>query len=338
VLTPPDGLPDDVLVRVLGDGWRLAVASIDYRAVGFGSHHWEVVDLGESRWFVTVDELEARRHSATEPVGAAFQRLRAALRTAVALRGTGCSFVVAPTATVDGAPLIQIDARFAVALYPYIDGQSFAWGEFSSPAHRRGVLDLIVDLHEAPRASARHALVDDFAIPRRDELELGFHPSHDLRESGPFASRTSALILDNATRIQQLLGYYDDLVNETRRRSRPTVLTHGEPHPGNTMLTSDGWMLIDWDTVLVAPPERDLWSLDPGDGSIIEAYVQATGTTPLPPMLALYRLRWDLTDIALFVSRLRGQHAGSSDDEMSWDNLRSLVSDLPAAPTAWAWP
>ena len=30
------------------------------------------------------------------------------------------------------------------------------------------------------------------------------------------------------------------------------VLTHGEPHPGNTMRTVDGWRLIDWDTALVA--------------------------------------------------------------------------------------
>ena len=60
-------------------------------------------------------------------------------------------------------------------------------------------------------------------------------------------------------------------------RAQParTVLTHGEPHPGNTMLTASGWVLIDWDTALAAPPERDLWSLDPGDGSVLDAYADA---------------------------------------------------------------
>ncbi len=42
--------------------------------------------------------------------------------------------------------------------------------------------------------------------------------------------------------------------------SGTVLLTHGEPHPGNAMLAADGWRLVDWDTALVAPLERDLWA------------------------------------------------------------------------------
>jgi hypothetical protein len=58
------------------------------------------------------------------------------------------------------------------------------------------------------------------------------------------------------------------------------------------MLTSGGWLLVDWDTATVDPPKRYLWSLDPGDGSILGAYADATGVTPLPSMLEPYRIRW----------------------------------------------
>lgn len=107
------------------------------------------------------------------------------------------------------------------------------------------------------------------------------------------------------------------------------VLTHGEPRPGNTMRTSEGWVLINWDTVLLAPPERDLWSLDPGDGSIIGTYADATGTTPLPPLVELYRIRWDVAELAADVSRFWRPHPGSLDDEKSWDTLSSLIARLP---------
>lgn len=330
VLTPPDGLSDEALVRVLSDDWGFAVASIDYRAVGFGSHHWEVVDADGVRWFVTVDELDRQRQSASEPEDAAFRRLRAALATAGELRDSGATFVVAPVSTRAGEPLVRTDRRFAVALYPYVDGVSYSWGDFSTPAHRRGVLDLIVALHTAPMAMSRHALAEDFAVPHRDELELAFDHNCVRWEGGPYGRLTLALLVENADKIRRLLVRHDDLVEEIRRRPGRMVLTHGEPHPGNTMLMSAGWVLIDWDTVLVAPPERDLWSLDPGDGSIIGAYTDATGTSPRPSMLELYRLRWDLADIAVYVSRFQGSHTGSRDDEKSWDDLCSLIGRLPA--------
>jgi spectinomycin phosphotransferase/16S rRNA (guanine(1405)-N(7))-methyltransferase len=113
---------------------------------------------------------------------------------------------------------------------------------------------------------------------------------------------------------------------QARAAPARVVLTHGEPHPGNTMLTADGcWLLIDWDTALVAPPERDLWSLDSGDRTVLDAYASATGVTPRTLLLDLYRLRWDIADIAVDVSRFRRPHAGSVDDDKSWELLTSLI-------------
>lgn len=96
------------------------------------------------------------------------------------------------------------------------------------------------------------------------------------------------------------------------------------------MRAADGWRLIDWETALVAPPERDLWNLDPGDGSVLGAYARATGVTPLPSMLELYRIRWDLADIAVDVGRFRRPHTGTADDEKSWDILSRLLAHLTA--------
>jgi hypothetical protein len=325
VLTPPDGLPETTLVSALDRGWGMAVTSMQYRAVGWGSHHWEVADAAGARWFVTVDELENKRLSASEPLAAGFARLRAALTAAMDLRACGRTFVVAPVPTRDGEPLAWVDGRFGVAVYPYVDGQSFDWGEFSSPAHRLSVLRLLVDTHTAPAAASRRALADDFAVPQRDELEAACAPDGDVAECGPYALPMSLLARQHAGPLQRLLARYDALALEAHAQGARAVLTHGEPHPGNTMLTAEGWVLIDWDTALVAPPERDLWDLDPGDGSILDAYARATGIRPQPSLLDLYRLRWDLADIAVDVGRFRRPHAGNIDDDQSWELLSSLI-------------
>ena len=44
----------------MADGWRVAVDALAYAPVGFGSHHWHAT-AGGDRWFVTVDDLAAKR-------------------------------------------------------------------------------------------------------------------------------------------------------------------------------------------------------------------------------------------------------------------------------------
>lgn len=327
MLCPPDGLSEDLLGSTLARRWDLRAASTTYRAVGFGSHHWEVTDAAGARWFVTADELHNKRIGASESLDTAFARLRAAFAAATDLLASGRTFVVAPMPDVDGEPLARAGHEFAIALYPFVQGQHFGWGEFSSPAHRHAVLDLVVAVHTAPQAARMRAMADDYAIAHRDELEaaIGSAPRSRAPERGPFSRPMELLLAANRASIRRLLARYDGLVVHARSRPTRAVLTHGEPHPGNTILAPDGWRLVDWDTALVAPPERDLWSLDPGDGSVLAGYAAATGVRPLPSLLELYRLRWDLADIAVDVSRFRRPHRGTADDEKSWELLRSLV-------------
>ena len=332
MLTPPDGLTEEQLGAVLELHWKLAASSMTYRPVGFGSHHWEVADSLGARWFVTADELHNKRVVLAESLDTAFGRLRAALATAVGLRVSGRSFVVAPVPAGDGEPLVRAGEEFGVAVYPFVAGESFAWGEFSSTAHRDAVVDLLIALHTAPPGTRRRAMTDDYLIPHRDELEvaIGSVAPHELARSVPTPRPAASLLAGSRASIRRLLARYDDLAAQSRSQPGRAVLTHGEPHPGNTMLTPDGWRLIDWDTVLVAPPERDLWSLDPGDGSVLARYGDATGVRPLSPVLELYRIRWDLADIAVDASRFRRPHRGTADDEASWQLLRSLVEHVSA--------
>jgi len=329
VLTPPDALSDEGLVRVLRDGWGVVAASVEYRAVGFGSHHWNVLGADGLRRFLTVDDLETKRESLLEPATRAYERLQAALATARELRRAGASFVVAPIPTVAGEPVVRTEGRFAAALYPYVEGESYAWGDFSTPAHRAGVLDCLVALHGKSTSTLPSSTDDGLCVPHRDELGAALEAGGAAVEEGPYARLVSQLLIRNADKIRRLLARYDDLVHEHRHEPVPTVVTHGEPHAGNTMLTAAGWVLVDWDTALLAPPERDLWSLDPGDGSALRAYAGATGVVPRPLLLELYAVRWDLADIAACVSQLRAARSDRPDDQQSWDVLSALIARLP---------
>jgi Phosphotransferase enzyme family len=333
VLSKPTGLSDDALASALARAWDVHVGSMTYRPVGFGSHHWEGVDAVGRRWWVTVDDLETKRRSRLEAYDAAFDRLHTALAAAAALREHGRAFAVAPVIGADGRYLARFDDRYAVALYPYLDGKRFSWGEFSTTEHRRATLDMVLGVHTAPASVRDGVASDDFGVSRRDELESTMDGSGEGVTGGPYARAMVDLVRERAASIRRHLARYRDLVEQARVRPERTVLTHGEPHAANTMLTADGWVLIDWDTTLVAPPERDLWMLDPGDGSILAAYAEATGQAPLATMVELYRLRWVLTDIAVEVARFRRAHDGNTEDDAAWDILTSNVNALDPMAT-----
>ena len=118
-------------------------------AVGFGSHHWSVED-GERRWFVTVDDLDAKKHSADEPPDAVFQRLRAALSAARAIADEGLDFVVAPVRAADDTVVRRVDDRFAAAVYPFIDGRRYLYGDFQTVDHRDAVMGMVAQVHVSP--------------------------------------------------------------------------------------------------------------------------------------------------------------------------------------------
>ncbi len=323
MLAAPDDLDGDVLRGALARGWGLGVAAMEYLAVGWGSHHWDVRDEAGRRWFVTVDELENKRVSDAESAADGFARLRASLRSAVALRDAGCAFVVAPVPGDGGEPAVAFGGRFAVAVYPFIDAERSAWGEWT-PEGRAGTHRMIAAVHMAPAWVRRYAFADDFGVPFRALTEAacdGWVPP----ETGPYAGAVARLLREHAAPLRRWLDRYDGLVAQARERRGRDVLTHGEPHPGNVMRAGDGWRLIDWDTALVAPPERDLWSLDPGDGSLLDRYAAVTGVTPLPELIELYRLGWDIKDIAYDAARFFRPHADGANEVKSWELLGMLV-------------
>lgn len=324
VFARPDGLSDAAVVGALRENWVLDVATVDYLPVGFGSHHWSATDVNAERWFVTVHDLAAKRHSPTESIAAVFNRLRASLATARTLCDSGATFVLAPVPAAGGEVVIPLAPAFAIHVYPHIDGRVTV-GDYRSTAERLTVLDLVAALHTSPSSTRHHAMVDDFELPRLPELRAALQLVDQPWDTGPYAESSRALLRQNASGLERLLDHYAHLVAPVRALADRFVLTHGEPHSENVLVTSSGPMLIDWDTALISPPERDLWMIDSDDGSVRERYAEITGTPVLQQALELYRLRWDLAEIALYIAEFREPHDDDANARESWKNLSHFL-------------
>ena len=328
MFTRPAELSDQDVLDTLTIGWELSVDEASYVAVGFGSHHWLTSSEGR-KWFVTVDDLDARLLTSHDTRARAADSLTAALTTARNLRDAGLEFVVAPERTATGGILHRLDkgaGRFAAALYPFVDGVTYEWGAFENEEERHSVLERLIDLHRIDVAVVGACAVDDFAIPRRRELERSLSATNQAPATGPFTERACRLLADNADCLRQLLTTYDELVLAIARRPGRFVVTHGEPHRANTIVTAAGVVLIDWDTVLIAPPERDLATAIGRDEELAAEYTARTGLSLDPDAFALYRSRWTLSEIALFAYQLGQPHADTEDNRVALRELEQYLS------------
>jgi spectinomycin phosphotransferase len=149
------------------------------------------------------------------------------------------------------------------------------------------------------------------------------------------------LLATHAAGVVGLLETFDGLATRVATRNRDLVITHGEPHSGNLMRVAGKPVLVDWDTVALAPPERDLWMVATNTGEELALYTDATRRDIDPAALALYRLRWTLDDIAIYVELLRSPHAVTTDTEHAVLSLTRALEEADrwaGARAGRSWP
>ena len=312
-------ISDSDVAAALARQWALTVQDLSYLPVGFGGYHWLAVDRTGSRWFVTVSDLA----SPWVP------DLPTAMQTAAWLATeAGLGFVVAPVPTRAGQVVGSLGSRDALTLFPYLDAAPNV-GRFDDPiddGDRAAIIDLLARLHTA--------IPKGIQVPTRP-LELANRPVIDQAlgslgvpwTGGPYAEPGRDLLARYERPLRQAFVRFDGLLNRVREAGGPDVITHGEPHPGNLLRTRAGLCLVDWGMTALARPERDLWRVISGDRDAAQ-YSSRTGWTVNQDALALYRLRWDLDDIAGMLPKIRGPHQQTADTLMTWTELQKTLEAI----------
>ena len=306
--TRPEHLTDEAIAAVVMAHWSIAAETLEYAPIGFGSHHWVLTECTGRRWFVTGDAVadSSQRLSG----------LTAALKTTHALRHKcGLKFVIAPQTGVDGT-LLSISGRYAIALYPFLDRVTDA------TADPQQLISMIIALHAAGPDIADLTPIDDLRIRDRPTLEAVLADA-GTRGDGPYAAAFADLVRKHRTQICEAFTFYDAMAASLGEEQQTWVITHGEPKANNTLITASGPVLVDWDTVQLAPPARDVWMT----GSV-DHYTAVTGRQVPAEQLEFYRLRWELDDLCSFGSWFAGSHRKTADTELGWRGVVEICQRL----------
>ncbi len=315
----PVGVDTSDVVRALADGWGLTVESAEYAPVGAGSYHWRVSDAAGGRWFVTVDDLTDKLWLGDDP-DVACAGLRSAFETAAVVQDAGLEFVVAPLRTNSGDSLVRLGRLHTVAVFPHVIGEPGRFGEYTD-AQRTATLRMVTALHGFGLPPARGALQAGFALAERRQIDAALRERNQPWTGGPLSEPARQTLAPHAAELGRVLDRADRIAGELSQRGIPTVITHGEPHAGNVLSAGGQHWLVDWDTVALGPPERDLWMVLQGVDSAADAYALSTGYRPDPDALDYFSLLWDLKDIAAFLHTLRTPHAHDEDTQNALEGV-----------------
>lgn len=157
-----------------------------------------------------------------------------------------------------GAPLVPLDSRVPPALHT-ADGFVITFWAHCKTSARAGVGagEYAAALHRLHAALAGF----DGRVPHVTDR---VRAAEDLLAR---VERTPGLTRPDRTLLQQVLAAGAARV----RRAGDEQVLHGKPHPGNVLLSEQGPVFIDWETVCRGPVEYDLAHAPQGVG---EAYPQ----------------------------------------------------------------
>jgi spectinomycin phosphotransferase len=181
------------------------------------------------------------------------------------LHDGGIRQVIPPLAGKSGALWTPLE-DFQMILYPYIEGENGFEREVTARHW--------TELGQALKRIHTTALPPDLSGRIRRETFTSFYRSKVRQYQAyvetspildPVAAELAAFMREQRANISALVDHAERLANMVQARRLPFVLCHADIHVGNLHITPAGTLyIVDWDTMTLAPKERDL--MFPGMG------------------------------------------------------------------------
>lgn len=306
MLTRPS-LPDQAIAEHLRASHGLEVAAVAFLPLG--------ADRGTAVFRVTAagrDYFLKLRRGAFDEVSALVPAF---------LRARGADLVMAPLADRSGR-LWSRAHGFAWMLYPFVEGRD-GYEARLSPAQWLRLGQTLAVIHGAapPAGLAARLPRERYASGLRDAVRAYDAQVAQTAYGDPIAAQFAALWARRRDEIRLIVARAERLATLLRRRDLPLALCHGDLHPGNLLIgEGDALALVDWDTPVLAPKERDLlfvgggaggtWNTPAEDALFYQGYGGA-GVDPLA--LSYFHYERIVADFAAYADELLGAQ-GSAED------------------------
>jgi spectinomycin phosphotransferase len=312
-------IPDGRLIACVRDGYGIRIAAVAFLPIGADRH--------TAVYRATADDgtpyfLKLRSGGAFDAMTVTIPRL---------LRDQGIPEILAPIPTRAGGLWTGMDA-FTLILYPFIAGQD-GFAVALSDRQRIALGRAMRRVHTAsipPDVSARIP-GETYSPHWRDRVRMFQRQAEEQEFAEPVAAKVAALLREQRGTITDIVERAEALAGVLRVRPLPCVVCHADLHGGNLLIGDDGALwIVDWDTIIRAPKERDLMFVGGGIDTIWPTardealFYQGYGESTIDrAALAYYRYERVIEDIAAYCEELLLSDAWGAGREVAYGYLAS---------------
>lgn len=248
------------------------------------------------------------------------------------LHEQGIAQIIAPLRTQSGGLWADLD-RFKLTVFPFVEGRD-GYMLTLSDQHWIDFGRAMKGIHTAKLPSDIRDQIhrEDYSDQWRERVKAFQIMAAENDFADPVAIEFASFLNRERKAIGHLVQRAEDLAGAMKSQSEPLVLCHGDMHAGNAFIDNgDRLFVVDWDTLVLAPKERDL--MYAGGGQFCNhrppeeeerLFYQGYGSTEADPVgLAYYRYERIVQDIAEYCAMILPTEGDSADRENGSRQLQS---------------
>ncbi len=312
MLEKPD-LKDEEIIHCLQEEYGLRVENISFLPLGadLNTAVYRAVTSDTMVYFVKLRRGDFNEASVTVPNY---------------LYSLGIKQIIPSLATQTGQLWATLDL-FKVILYPFVEGQNGfdkrlseqQWVEFGAALKRFHTTEL-------PAAITGGIARENFSPRWRDILKMFLERIESETFNEPVAAELAAFLKAKKERMHQMVKRAERFAHRLQEQPPEFILCHADIHLWNLFIdTRQALYMVDWDTLLFAPKERDLMFIGGGLGDSgytpeqeESLFYRGYGLTDVNQVaIAYYRYERIVEDMAIYCEQLLSSEAGGEDRSQS---------------------
>ena len=251
---------------------------------------------------------------------------------------------VIPAISTRSGKLWKDFSLYVMILYPFIEGKNGfetnmtekQWVEFGA---------VLKQFHCSKFSDAKTKNIPkENYSPRWRDSVLSFLNRFSVEKfHDPISNETSEFLKNNCSEIEELVNKTEIYAQKIIKNQPETILCHGDIHGWNLLIPNGTTLyIVDWDTLVFSPKERDLMFIGCGLGgkslSPIQEEVffyEGYGQTFIDPVaMAYYRYERVIEDFAVCIEHIFSTENVDEDRQQSMRIIKSYF--LPHSPLDYA--